>query len=151
MRAVDLVRRSEPSSTAPRAAVEPIESDCLEFLTTLPRGKVGAVYSNMFLNMDFTEREHRDLMRAIHRALAPRGLHLFSVRSTSDPWYGRGRRVRPDTYDPSPHRVTMHFFSEAYADRLAKGLFEPVRRTERSEGGSDFPIRLWYFADRRVG
>ena len=151
VRAVDLVRRTGPSPDVARAEIDTIESDCLEFLSNLAGGSVDAVYSNMFLNMDFTEREHRDLVRAVHRALAPRGLHLFSVRSTSDPWYGRGRRVRPDTYDPAPRGVTMHFFSEAYADRLSKGRFEPVRREERCVGGAVFPIRLWYFAVRRFG
>jgi SAM-dependent methyltransferase len=133
----------------PRSSVEFVEGDALGFLAALPAQSVDAVFSNMFFNMDFTETEHRELMRAVHRVLRPGGLHLYSARSTSDPWYGRGQPVGPDTFDPAPHGVTMHYFSEAYADRLAKGLFVPVRRLERTEGKGDFPIRLLYVVDRR--
>jgi SAM-dependent methyltransferase len=133
----------------PRLPVKLVEGDALGFLAALPAQTVDAVFSNMFFNMDFTETEHRELFRAVHRALRPGGLHVYSARSTSDPWYGRGTPLGPDTFDPAPHGVAMHYFSEAYADRLSRGLFVPVRRFERSEGEGDFPIRLLYVVDRR--
>ncbi len=150
VRGVDLTAPRPRVRSGPRPRYTLIEADCLAFLEQLPAGGVDAVYSNMFFNMDFTEREHRALMRAIHRALRRDGWHLYSARSTQDPWFGRGRRVAPDTYDPAPHGVPLHFFSETYADRLSSGLFVPVQREQREEGGDEFPIRLWYFADRRL-
>ena len=150
VRAVDVVGPPLGSPSARGSSCEYVESDCLEFLRGLPRQSLDAVYSNLFFSMDFTESEHRALMRAVHAALRPGGLHLYSVRSTSDPWFGRGRKVGPETFDPAPHGITMHYFSESYADRLTAGLFVPVQHTERREGEEEFPIVLWYFADRRA-
>lgn len=128
-----------------------VESDCGEFLQRQRPGSVDAVYSNMLFNMDFTEAEHRSLFGEVCRALRPGGWHLYSVRSITDPWYGRGRQVGPDTFDPAPHGITMHYFSKQYVDRLGANGFEPVARAERWEGRQDFPIRLWYVADRKLG
>ena len=150
VRAVDVVGPPPGSRAAVDPSCEYVESDCLEFLRRVPRGSLDAVYSNLFFSMDFTESEHRALMRAVHAALRPGGLHLYSVRSTSDPWFGRGRKAGPETFDPAPHGITMHYFSESYADRLTAGLFVPVQHTERREGEEEFPIVLWYFADRRA-
>lgn len=141
-----------PRSEAARsdAPCEFVESDCLTFLRRQSRASSDAVYSNMFFNMDFTEAEHRALFDAVRRILRPGGLHLYSARSTSDPWYGRGRRVGPDTFDPAPHGITMHYFSKDYIDRLAAKGFERVARVERPEGEGEFPIRLWYVVDRKI-
>ena len=150
---VDLTGVRDPSSTTSGRDGPPckfVEADALEFLQRSPPRSVDAVYSNMLFNMDYTEEEHRELFAAIHRVLRDRGLHLYSARSTSDPWYGRGAKVDADTFDPAPHGVTMHYFSAEYADRLAEGLFAPVQRVERSEGEGDFPIRLLYVVDRRA-
>lgn len=152
VRGVDLAelgsqQDSDPGQMSPD--FERIELDALEFLQHLPLESVDAVYSNMLFNMDYTEDEHRELIQAIHDALRHGGLHLYSARSTSDQWYGRGKEVGPDTFDPAPHGVTMHYFSRAYADRLAAGLFTPLWRVERAEGEEDFPIRLLYAADQR--
>lgn len=149
VRGVDLVGPLASSRTSIGPPCEYVESDCLEFLRGLSTQSLDAVYSNMFFNMDFTEPEHRRLMQAVHAALRPGGLHLYSVRSTSDPWFGRGKKVGRDTFDPAPHGVTMHYFSEAYARRLTAGRFVPVQHVERREGEDEFPIVLWYFADRR--
>lgn len=150
VRGVDLVGPPARPRPAVDSSCEYVESDCLELLVGLPARSLDAVYSNMFFSMDFTEREHRTLMHAVHAALRPGGLHLYSVRSTSDPWFGRGKKVDRDTFDPAPHGVTMHYFSESYARRLAADGFVPVEHVERREGEEDFPVVLWYFADRRV-
>lgn len=125
------------------------DSDALEFLNRLPVGSADVVYSNMFFNMDFTESEHQQLFRAIHRALRPEGVHCFSARSTSDPWFGRGIPVGPDTFDLTPDGTTMHFISRKYADELGRNGFEPVERAEVAEGEGEFPIRLLYVVDRK--
>jgi spermidine synthase len=129
---------------------ELLAGDAFEFLRQLPPQSVDAVYSNMFFNMDFTEGEHRELMETIHQVLRRGGLHLYSARSTSDPWYGRGKRVGRDSFDPAPHGVTMHYFSVEYANQLCEGWFGPVERVECSEGEGEFPIRLLYVVDRRL-
>lgn len=148
---VDLALRRPASPPDPRGpSIEFLESDCLVFLEGRSPESVDAVYSNMLFNMDFTEAEHRRLMEAIYRSLRPRGLHLFSARSTSDPWYGRGRPMGPDTFDPAPLGITMHFFSPEYVARLSQGLFTPFHLIERSEGEDDFPMRLVYVAQRRA-
>jgi SAM-dependent methyltransferase len=152
VRAVDLTAEAARADLRSRdfPGVEFVETDALGYLSEQEPGSVDAVYSNMFFNMEFTEADHRRLMTAVRRALRPRGLHLYSARSTSDPWYGRGTPVGPDTFDPAPFGVPMHYISREYADRLARGLFDPVRREERAEGEPDFPMRLLYVADRRT-
>lgn len=149
VRGVDFAGVPRSEGVPPEAPLEFVEAECLAFLEREAPASVDAAYSNMFFNMDFTEAEHRRLFSAVRRILRPGGLHLYSVRATSDPWYGRGRRVGPDRFDPSPHGVTMHYFSKEYIDRLGGQGFEPVARTERLEGASDFPIRLWYVVDRK--
>jgi SAM-dependent methyltransferase len=125
------------------------EGDALDYLRARPSAAVDAVYSNLFLNMEFTREEHQALFAEVWRVLRPGGLHLFSVRSVSDPWYGRGRPLGPDTFDPAPHGVPMHFFSAAYTCQLLQGGFRPLALEDRSEGEGDFPIRLLYVAARR--
>ena len=149
VRGVDLAGIPVPDAEGATPSVEVIEAECLDFLERQGSGSADAVYSNMFFNMDFTEEEHRVLFRAVHRVLRPAGLHLYSARSTSDPWYGRGRPIGPDTFDPAPHGVPMHYFSEDYADRLATEGFVAVRRLLHPEGEPGFPITLLYVVDRR--
>ncbi len=125
--------------------------DARAALERRPPGSLDAVYSCLFLNMDFDRREHAALYRAARRALRPRGLHLYSVRSVDDPWYGRGRRVGPDRYRLGPGGPTVHFFSREYARTLAiDSGFRPEAAEGRAEGGREFPIRVMYVADRAV-
>ncbi len=149
---IDLVE-PEPSPGTPTdrntPAHETMLGDALECLQRLADRGTDVVYSNMFLNMDFTEKEHRELLGAVHRVLRAEGLHCFSVRAVSDPWYGRGRRLGPDRFEPAPGGVPLHFFSAPYIDRLIHGRFTSVGRVERTEGEGDFPIRLIYEIDRR--
>lgn len=153
VRGVDLAvtnASGPPTTAASGGGYELIEADALGFLRKCSPRSLDAVYSNMLLNMEFTETEHAEILRAVHRSLRKEGLHLYSARSTSDPWYGRGKKVGPDTFDPAPHGVTMHFFSREYADRIGGDLFTPVERREVAEGEDEFPIRLLYVVDRRT-
>ena len=122
--------------------------DAFEFLRRATAGSADVVYSNMFYNMDFREREHVTLFELVGKVLRPGGLHLYSARSSTDPWYGRGEAVAPDTYRPDPGGIALHFFSAAYAERLGARAFSAVERIEVSEGSGDFPVRLLYVADR---
>ncbi len=139
--------RNVTAREAPRYVVE--RGGALDQLSRTPVGSVDVVYSNLFLNMNFREDEHHTLFRAIASVLRPEGRHLYSVRSTSDPWYGRGRPVGPDTFDPSPDGVTMHFFSPTYSRRLSEDLFLPLALEEHAQGAGEFPIQLLYVADQK--
>ncbi|MHB1435470.1 MAG: class I SAM-dependent methyltransferase [Thermoplasmata archaeon] len=156
VRGVDLAERgiglarASPSARA-RLPFEVVRGDAREFLATLSERSVDVVYSNLFYNMHFDREEHRALWAAVARVLRPGGWHLYSVRSTDDPWYGRGRRRGPATFDLRPHGSTMHFFSRKYVRDLACPWFQPVACEDHREGGAEFPIRLLYVAEARPG
>ncbi|MDE1819998.1 MAG: class I SAM-dependent methyltransferase [Euryarchaeota archaeon] len=124
-------------------------ADVVPWLRRQASGSADAVYSCLFLNMDFTEEEHRRLLREVERVLRPGGLHLFSVRSSHDPWYGRGRKVGPDTFDLAPHGTTMHFFSRRYVRDLTTGSFEELELKEMAHGGNSFPTKVLYVVERK--
>jgi len=141
--------RSDPAAPVGSGGTyELVQANALEFLESAAPASADVVYSNMFYNMDLSEEEHRALFASVRRVLRSDGLHLYSVRSTSDPWYGRGRLVGPDRFEPAPDTVPLHFFSINYADRLSETGFAPIERTEVAEGEEEFPIRLLYVADR---
>lgn len=142
----ELSRLSRPPEAGRRLLCRSAEAG----LRSRPTCSLDAVYSNLVLNMDFTEGEHRRLLRAVHRCLRPHGLLVYSVRSVGDPWYGRGLRRGKDRFDLAPHGTTMHFFSQAYVRSLARGRFEVLRIEERSEGGPSFPTRVLYVVERKV-
>ncbi len=126
-----------------------VESDALTFLGATPSGKYDAVYSNLFLNMHFTREEHQSLFKEIARVLKRGGLHLFSVRSTSDPWYGKGRHVGPDTFDHSPFGSTLVYFSAKYIQSVTPLSMTTAEQVETEEGAGDFPIRVLYVVQVR--
>lgn len=121
----------------------------LPFLQGIRSASVSVVYSNLVLNMDFREREHRAFFGEVRRVLRPGGFHAYSVRSSHDPWYGKGRKVAPDTYDLSPRGSVMHFFSPEYARSLGSSGFRNRVIREVRQGGKEFPIRVLYVVDER--
>jgi len=126
-----------------------VRGDALRFLSRLPERSVDVVFSNLFFNMDFGEEEHRQLFAAVRRALVPRGYHAYSVRSVSDPWYGKGKPVGPDMFDLDPDGPVMHFFSPGYARRLRGDRFRLVRSRATDEDQGRFPVRVLYFLDQK--
>ena len=140
-----------PRSMGGEGSFALVPGDAQSFLERQPAHSADAVYSHLFYNMDFTAPEHRELFRSVWRVLRPGGLHLYSVRSTRDPWFGRGRSKGKDRYEIEPGGITLHFFSRAYADRVGSARFSPVARAEAREGKSDFPVRLLYVVDRARG
>lgn len=137
--------RTDPVAHPP----EFVQEALLPFLRRVPTASVALVYSNLVWNMDFREEEHRLHFDEVARVLRPGGIHAYSVRSTHDPWYGRGRAVAPDTFDLAPQGSVMHFFSREYARSLSTPWFENREIREVREGGREFPIRLLYVVDRR--
>ncbi|HYA69807.1 MAG TPA: class I SAM-dependent methyltransferase [Thermoplasmata archaeon] len=146
VRGVDVSRVG--TTLARRAKLAAIEAPALEYLPRLDSGSVDVVYSNLFLNMEFTEEEHERLFAEVHRVLAPGGYHAYSVRSVADQWYGRGPKTGPDSFDLAPDGPVLHFFSREYARRLRHGRFRCVRVWEGTEG-REFPISVLYTLERK--
>lgn len=150
VRGVDLVA---PGRRSPTSASHLQQGEALATLRSSPKSSWDVVYSHLFLNMDFTTPDLREILREVHRVLRPGGLHVFSVRSTNDRWYGRGRRVGQDRFDLRPQGPVLHFFSERFARRLLeeRGRFEVLRMDVGQEGGPELPMQLLYVAARRSG
>jgi len=121
----------------------------MHWLARRPAASADVVFSNLFYNMEFSEEDHRRLFAAVERVLVPGGYHGYSTRSTLDPWYGKGVRVGPATYDLRPDGPVMHFFSRAYARRLRRGRFRRIREWEGPEDQGRFPTRVLYVLERK--
>jgi SAM-dependent methyltransferase len=146
-RGVDVSRVG--TALARRAGLEAVRGHALRFLSGLRARSVGVVFSNLFLNMEFTEEDHERLLEEVHRVLVPGGFHAYSVRSVSDRWYGKGVPVGPHTFDYRPDGPVMHFFSREYARRLRRGRFRNVRSWEGTEDPKGFPIEVLYVLDQK--
>lgn len=134
---------------ARKAGLDAERGPAFEFLARQRPESVDVVFSNLFLNMDFSEADHDRLFSLVHRVLVPGGFHAYSVRSVSDRWYGRGIPVGTDTFDLAPDGPVMHFFSRAYARRLRRGRFRCVRLWQGTEDRGGFPIRVLYVLERK--
>jgi len=146
VRGVDVSRVA--TALARRARLSAVAAPALDYLARLDADSVDVVYSNLFLNMEFTEEEHDRLFDEIHRVLVPGGFHAYSVRSVADRWYGRGPRAGPDTFDLAPDGPVLHFFSRDYARRLRRGRFRPLVTWEGKEG-REFPISVLYILEQK--
>ena len=76
-------------------------------------------YSHMLYCMALTTAELERLSAEVRRVLRPNGLHIYTVRHTSDPDYGKGIHRGEDLYEVGGFIV--HFFSKEKVERLAKG------------------------------
>jgi SAM-dependent methyltransferase len=105
-----------------------------------------ACYSHMLFCMALTTAELERAFREARRVLRPKGLHIFTVRTTQDPHYGAGISRGEDMYEVDG--FVVHFFSREQVARLAAGD-EIVRFFEFEEG--DLPRRLFFVAARKGG
>ncbi|MCI4373465.1 MAG: class I SAM-dependent methyltransferase [Thermoplasmata archaeon] len=123
--------------------------DALELLEVLPAGRTDVVYSNLFFNLEIDADRLRRMFRNVARVLRPGGLHLFTVRSTSDPWYGKGTRLGSDRFDPGTGGPPLRFFDEPSLRQLTEPEFEVDSLREHSEGGPEFPVVIWSAVTQR--
>lgn len=123
--------------------------DAGEFLATQPDGSAGLVYSNLFLSMALPPAAERKLWGEIARVLRPGGLHVYSVRSTSDPWFGQGARRGVAVFDPGEEGPPLRFFSRPELERRVSRRYEPLDRHEGSEGEGRYARSMIYGVDRR--
>jgi SAM-dependent methyltransferase len=124
-------------------------ADAVHALGTTEPGSLAVVYAHA-LYMMLPDTELAEVARGVHRALRPGGLHLYAVRSVTDPAAGHGEEVSPDVWRrapppwgggpaPAPYR----YFRPESLDRLTAAGFE-------REVAEFLPeLHFWFVADRR--
>ena len=95
-------------------------------------------YSHMHYCMALTTKDLQFLSHEVRRVLRPDGLHIFTVRHTGDPHYGKGIHRSEDMYEVDGFIV--HFVSSEKIEHLAEG-YDIVSINEFEEG--DLPRRLF--------
>jgi SAM-dependent methyltransferase len=101
-------------------------------------GSFDACFSHMLYCMALTERELHSLAAEVKRVLRPRGLNVYTARTTSDPDYGEGEHRGEKLYELAG--FVVHFFDRELVERLANG-FAIVGIDEFEEGA--LPRRLY--------
>jgi SAM-dependent methyltransferase len=104
-----------------------------------------ACYSHMLLCMALTTDELVWLVGEVRRVLRPGGLHIYTVRTTQDPHYGKGISHGDGMYETGGFIV--HFFDRALVEQLAAGD-DLLDITEFEEG--TLPRRLFRVTMRRA-
>jgi len=105
---------------------------------------VDACYAHMLLCMALTTAEIARLVGEVRRVLRPRGLFVYTVRTTADAHYRAGLAHGDEMYEHGGFIV--HFFSRAVVDHLAIG-WALLDVTDVEEGA--LPRRLWRVTMRR--
>jgi SAM-dependent methyltransferase len=116
--------------------------DALTALRDTLSASLDAVYAHAVYMM-LPEDELADAFREVRRVLHPGGLHLFAVRSTTDPIAGEGEEVSPDVRRRAPGTAPYRYFRPETIDALTRAGFERVA-TQFPEGA-----HFWWVADRR--
>jgi SAM-dependent methyltransferase len=97
-----------------------------------------ACFSHMLFCMALTTAELTDLSAEVRRVLKPGGYHIYTVRHTRDPHYGKGIHRGEDIYQAGGFSV--HFFNREKVLLLAQG-FTIVGVEEFEEG--ELPRKLF--------
>jgi SAM-dependent methyltransferase len=103
-----------------------------------PDQRFDACYSHMLLCMALTTDELVRLVGEVRRVLRPGGLHIYTVRTTNDPHYGKGISHGDGMYETGGFIV--HFFDRALVEQLAPG-YDLLEIAEFEEG--TLPRRLF--------
>ncbi len=125
------------------AELEFEEADLLSAVAATGTASIDAVYAHV-VYMVFSDAELDRLAREIARVLRPGGVHLFAVRSTSDPIAAEGREVAPDVRIRPPDTEPLRYFRAGTLDRLRAPGLERVAAEETPDR------RVWYVSDRRT-
>jgi SAM-dependent methyltransferase len=102
-------------------------------------------YSHMLYCMALTTSELEFVSQEVRRVLRPKGLHIYTVRHTKDPHFGKGIHRGEDMYEVGGFIV--HFFSREKVERLAEG-FEIIGIDEFEEG--ELPRKLFRVTLRKI-
>ncbi len=103
-----------------------------------PDQRFDACSAHMSLCMALTTGELVRLVGEVRRVLRPGGLHIYTVRTTDDPHYGKGIRHGDGMYEMGGFIV--HFFDRALVEQLATGN-DVLEIAEFEEG--TLPCRLF--------
>jgi SAM-dependent methyltransferase len=117
-------------------------TDALTALRDTLSDSLSAVYAHAVYMM-LPEDELEGVFDEVRRTLHPGGLHLFAVRSTTDPVAGQGVEVAPDVWQRTAGGPPHRYFRPATVDRLTARGFERVA-LEFPEG-----LHFGFVADRR--
>ncbi|MDQ3655252.1 MAG: class I SAM-dependent methyltransferase [Chloroflexota bacterium] len=112
----------------------------------VPDASVDACYSHMLFCMAMSTTELEALMDEVWRVLRPGGLHVYTVRNTSDPHYGAGTYRGEGRYETGGYQV--HFFDRPKVERLAQ-RFDLLDIETFDEG--TLPRRLFRVTLRKPG
>ena len=104
-----------------------------------------ACYSHMLYCMALTTVELEFLSREVWRVLRPGGLHIYTVRHTGDPDYGKGIPRGEDLYESGGFIV--HYFSREKVAHLVNG-YELLAIDEFEEG--KLPRKLFRVTLRKL-
>ncbi len=90
-----------------------INAKCIDAKQGLPfdNNYFDAIYSHMFYNMNFTNKELGFLFQESNRILKTKGLLCFSVRSDKDKLFGNGFKIDKDEEIYEIHGFQIRFFS----------------------------------------
>ncbi len=88
-----------------------INAKCIDAKQGLPfdNDYFDAIYSHMFYNMNFTNKELDFLFQETNRILKTKGLLCFSVRSDKDELFDTGKKIDKDIYEINGFQI--RFFS----------------------------------------
>lgn len=97
-----------------------------------------AIYSHMFYNMRFTDKELRFLFTESSRVLRNNGLLYFSVRSDKDPQYNKGKKIDDNIYEINGFQI--RFFTKEQIKSFLSNHFE-IKTIEESY---EDPVSLYF-------
>jgi ubiquinone/menaquinone biosynthesis C-methylase UbiE len=107
-------------------------------------GSFNACYSHMLYSMALTTLQLESLSEEVRRVLKPKGLNVYTVRTTTDQHYGNGIHRGEDMYENDG--FTVHFFSKEKVQLLAKG-YQIISIDEFEEG--ELPRKLFLVTLRK--
>jgi SAM-dependent methyltransferase len=122
--------------------LEFLEDEGLARLARTASKSLDVVYAHG-VYMGFREEELDELVKGLARVLRPRGRHLFAVRATIDPHFGKGREVSKDVFWGGPHPTPMHYYRRETLARFTPPGFVRFAEELRED------LALWYVGDRR--
>jgi SAM-dependent methyltransferase len=107
-----------------------INVNCVDVKQGLPfeDNYFDAIYSHMFYNMNFTNKELDFLIYESHRVLKTNGLLYFSVRSEKDELFQKGNKIdnNEDIYEINGFQI--RFFSIEQIKSLLSSLYFKIDR-----------------------
>jgi SAM-dependent methyltransferase len=119
------------------------EANLFEALDRTAAGSLAAVYAHA-VYMILSDAEVEQLAEEVHRVLRPEGLHLFAVRSVSDPIAREGAEVAPDVRQRSLDPEPIRYYRRETVGWFTRHGFARVAEVEA------LPAHMWYVCDRRT-